>query len=57
MGSQAETARKKTTSHGFVCLSGIKMHVNKTDTVFSVAGLKHTNWDVVNAVIIKMPLG
>lgn len=33
------------------------MHVNKTDTVFSFAGLKCTNWDAINVVIIEMPLG
>lgn len=50
-------AGKKTASHGFVCLSGLKMRVRKTDTGFSFAGLKRTNWDAINVVIIEMPLG
>lgn len=33
------------------------MHVYKANAVFSFAGLKCTNWDAINVVIIEMPLG
>lgn len=33
------------------------MLVHKTDPVFSCAGLKYTNWDAINVVIIEMSLG
>lgn len=49
--------KKKNTSHGLGCLSGIKMHVLKTDIVFSFTRLKYTNRDAINVMIIEMPWG
>lgn len=50
-------AGRKTTSHGCVCLSGLKMRVDKIDAGFSFAGLKCANRDAINVVAIEMPLG
>lgn len=54
---QGRKYKKKHTSHGFVSLSGIKMHVLKTDSVFSFTRLKCTNWVAINVMIIEMPPG